>query len=82
MPVVAQDNGVCSLIEAIENANATSGQPHDDCAAGSNSGADTIVLPSNGSFSVTTYDNYSYYGYNGLPEVSSAIIIEGNGLDH
>ncbi len=32
--VTVQNDGLCSLIEAINNANATSGQPHADCVAG------------------------------------------------
>lgn len=77
--VTVANDGMCSLIEAINNANATSGTPHGDCAAGSASGADTIVLPSNGTFTLTSYDNYNDYGYNGLPEITSAIVIDGNG---
>lgn len=77
--VTIQSDGLCSLIEAINNANATTGRPHTDCVAGSPSGTDTIVLPSGGSFNLTTYDNYSYYGYNGLPAITSTVVIEGNG---
>jgi hypothetical protein len=39
------DNGWCSLIEAIQNANnKDTGRPNDDCAAGNPGGADTINL--------------------------------------
>jgi hypothetical protein len=75
--VAIQNDGICSLIEAINNAN--SGQPHTDCVGGTASGADTIVLPAGGSFKLTAYDNYDYYGYNGLPKIASAVIFEGNG---
>ena len=39
-------NGLCSLIEALENANDTvDGSVHDGCAAGNPAGVDTIQLP-------------------------------------
>jgi hypothetical protein len=77
--VAIKSDGICSLIEAINNANATTGQPHTDCVAGTPSGADTIVLPGGGLFDVNTSDNDNDYGYNGLPEIASTIIIEGDG---
>ncbi|MEZ4519281.1 MAG: hypothetical protein R3C44_21475, partial [Chloroflexota bacterium] len=44
--VAIVENGKCSLIEAILNANdTTNGALYEDCAAGNPSGADTIVLP-------------------------------------
>lgn len=73
-------NGKCSLVEAIQNANNRgSGQPNTDCAAGNPSGADIIVLPQGGAFSVNKYDNNYYYGYTALPVIDSKITVEGNG---
>ncbi|MEZ4541930.1 MAG: right-handed parallel beta-helix repeat-containing protein [Chloroflexota bacterium] len=72
-------NGKCSLIEAINNANDTNnGQAHVDCAAGNPSGADVIQLPAGGAFTVTKSVNY-YYGYTGLPLITSTVTVEGNG---
>ncbi|MBP6786321.1 MAG: hypothetical protein KA170_01930 [Candidatus Promineofilum sp.] len=77
--VNATKNSKCSLIEAIENANNTSnGQSHVDCATGNPSGADTIQLPAGGAFTVTKSVN-DYYGYSGLPLVTSTVTVEGNG---
>src|SRR6185503_709192 len=68
-------NGSCSLINAITAANtdtATGG-----CAAGS--GADTISLPG-GTITLTSVNNFaSPYNPNGLPRITSAITIAGNG---
>ena len=70
-------NGKCSLIEAILNAQATRPkQLHADCAAGNLSGADTIELPPNGMFQLTqAFDD----NYNGLPPITGAVTIDGNG---
>ena len=77
--VAVANNDKCSLIEAIENANDTNnGQPRDDCAAGDPSGADIIALPTGGAFSVNKSVDY-YYGYTGLPVISSTITVQGNG---
>jgi hypothetical protein len=72
-PAIIAD-GKCSLIEAIVNANADA-QTHADCLAGS--GPDIIVLP-RGVQTLATVDN-TVYGPTGLPVISSAITIEGNG---
>ena len=73
------NNDKCSLVEAIENANDTAnGQPRDDCAAGDPNGADIISLPTGGSFNVTKIVDY-YYGYTGLPTITSTITVQGNG---
>ncbi|MCP5099267.1 MAG: hypothetical protein GY943_27250, partial [Chloroflexi bacterium] len=73
-------NGLCSLVEAIENANDTSSDLlHADCAAGDPAGADIINLPTNGSFTLTAVYGSTHYGANGLPDISSQITIEGNG---
>jgi predicted outer membrane repeat protein len=81
--VALADNGKCSLVEAIGNANDTvDGMPnkpgHDDCAAGNPSGADVVQLPAGGSFTVNKSVNY-YYGYSALPLITSTITVEGNG---
>lgn len=77
--VAVSNNGQCSLIEAINNANSTTtGQPHADCTAGNPGGADTIVLPSGGDFVLTAVNN-TQFGANGLPVFNSTITINGNG---
>jgi len=67
--VTINSDGQCSLIEAIQNANDnTNGRPYTDCAAGTPGGADTINLPSNGTFTLTNvhvYDDAA--GEIGLP---------------
>jgi hypothetical protein len=75
-------NGICSLIEAINNANDKvdgigEGAGNSDCAAGNPGGADIIALPSGGAFSVTKSVDYSH-GYTGLPLIDSTITIQGN----
>ncbi len=70
----------CTLPEAINNANNDSQVCvgcSTDCAAGT-AGSDTITLPMNGTITLTTAHN-NFYGPNGLPPISSPIIIEGNG---
>lgn len=77
--VAIEANGRCSLIEALHNANDTAdGNVHADCDPGNPTGADTIQLPENGTFTLTTADNEQYEP-TGLPLVSSNIIISGNG---
>jgi len=76
--IVAVDDQ-CSLIEAIENANnTTTGQPHTDCTAGNPGGADTIVLPTGGTYTLTVVNNATD-GPNGLPSITSEITINGDG---
>lgn len=78
--VDADDNDLCSLVEAIDNANdTTTGLVHDDCAAGDPLGADTITLPVDGAFSVAYYLADASYGYTGLPLITSTVTIAGNG---
>ena len=81
--VVVADDGQCSLIEAIVNANNDSAlfASAGECAPGS--GPDTINLPANGTFTLTTSYTYAYYSDNGLPLIDSDITIAGNGAgDH
>ena len=73
--VAVSANGQCSLREAIINAN-NDAATHADCAAGS--GTDTITLPAAATFAIT--DSYaSYNGNTGLPQVTTTILINGNG---
>ena len=72
-PAVAAD-GLCSLIEAIINANNDS-VTYADCPAGS--GADTIELASSATY-ILDQSYVNYYGPNGLPIVGSSVTIEGH----
>ncbi len=73
--VAAGNDGQCSLIEAITNANNDSQMFGDagECVAGS--GADTINLSASSTFTLTSANN----GENGLPLITTPITIEGNG---
>ena len=62
---------VCSLREAIDNAN-DDAQTHVDCVAGS--GADTVSLTAN--VTLTLVDN-STYDDRGLPVISTDVTIDG-----
>jgi uncharacterized repeat protein (TIGR01451 family) len=73
LPDVAAD-GQCSLIEAIDNANADAAT-HADCAAGN--GADTIELTAGASYTLTAVHNANG-GNNGLPSIVSPITINGH----
>ena len=66
------NDGKCSLVEAIINAN-NDAATYADCVAGS--GADTITLPTNATFDYST----TYGSTAALPNVTSTITIEGNG---
>ena len=68
-------NGKCSLIEAIVNANADAAV-HADCPAGEE--ADTIILEEE-NYILEEADNVNEQGANGLPIITSEIVIEGNG---
>jgi len=73
--VAINANGQCSLREAIINAN-NDAATHADCAAGA-AGVDTITLAV-GTYTLT--DSFaSYSGATGLPQITSAITIDGNG---
>lgn len=77
--VAVSDNGLCSLIEAIHNANDTAtGLVHADCAAGTAGGADEISLPAGAVFTLTAADNTTY-GPSGLPVITSDMTISGDG---
>jgi hypothetical protein len=68
------DDDLCSIIEAIENANFDA-LTHDDCEAGS--GDDTIALPADATLIFTTAHN-AVGGENALPVITSTITISGN----
>ncbi|MDD5276497.1 MAG: choice-of-anchor Q domain-containing protein [Methylovulum sp.] len=73
------DGTQCTLINAINNANAdadTDGTPG-GCPAGS--GADTLNLKANKNYVLNTVDNQGA-GPNGLPTITSVITINGNGI--
>ena len=67
-------SGGCTLVDAITAAN--SDAPAGGCTAGS--GTDILVLPAGSTHTLTTVNNGTY-GANGLPVVTSAITIDGNG---
>lgn len=72
------NDGECSLTEAILNANNLSGRDRNgqDCQAGSPNDRDTITLSDN----VSIRDAFQQLdGNNGLPSITSDIVIEGNG---
>jgi hypothetical protein len=81
--VAIADNGRCSLIEAIRNANDTNnGMIYDDCAAGDPTytySGDIINLPPGGIFTITAATGDYYDAASGLPLVTSRITIEGSG---
>ena len=65
-------NGLCSLTEAIVNADSeTSAQPNPDCGPGTTNKfvLDTIILPADTVYTLT----------GPLPSIHSMILIEGNG---
>ncbi len=72
---IARD-GLCSLREAIVNAN-NDAATHVDCAAGS--AADTIHLPACAVLTVPDADHTDQTGSSGLPIVTSELVIEGHG---
>jgi hypothetical protein len=74
-PAINGGDGFCSLIEAIENANADA-QIHANCATGS--GDDTISLPNDAVLLFTASHNNTG-GANALPVITSTITIVGNG---
>ncbi|MCA9875188.1 MAG: hypothetical protein KC441_16070 [Anaerolineales bacterium] len=72
---IASGDG-CSLVEAIENANADA-QLHTECPAGDS--ADVIIL-AGGTYAYTTaHGNYAVNYDAALPNITSDITIQGNG---
>ena len=72
--IVIAANGLCSLREAIINAN-NDAATHTDCVSGA--GADTINLATGSTYTISDVDNNTDGG-NGLPSVTSVILIGGN----
>lgn len=68
-------DGLCSLVEAIDNANADAAVSA-DCPAGS--GADVIELAEASTYTFTEVHS-AYNGPNGLPYIQSEISINGHG---
>ncbi len=68
-----QNNGNCTLAEAMTAANSDSAV--DNCTPGN--GTDTITLPDHATITLTVVDN-TVKGPSGLPAVTSHIIITGN----
>jgi len=71
---VAND-GVCTISEAIINAN-DDAHTHVDCVAGS--GADTINLSADITLT-TEYENDPSWGRTGTPAISTAVVLDGQG---
>ena len=70
-------DGVCALREALINAN-NDAATYPDCPAGS--GADTIELAANSTYTLTDAPAECMAdGPNGLPSVTTAITLNGNG---
>ena len=70
--VAVSDDGQCSLIEAIQAANADTDVGGCDDAG---SGPDTIILPADSTYVLTE----TYASNTGLPVIASTITISGNG---
>lgn len=75
MVSVDNSDGLCSLREAIINAN-NDAQTYQVCPPGS--GPDAIALKAGSTYTVPDADN-SVDGQNGLPSITSQIAIAGNG---
>jgi hypothetical protein len=71
--VAVANNGVCSLREAIHNANADAQVDNTDCAIGS--GPDVIGLAAGSTYTLLDEDDPG----SGLPAIASEIVIDGNG---
>jgi hypothetical protein len=69
------DDGLCSVVEAVTNANVDA-VIYDDCAIGS--GNDTISLPADAVI-IFTVANNNTGGSNALPVITSTMTIRGNG---
>jgi hypothetical protein len=63
-PNIIDGDDLCSLIEAIENANDnTNGNVHADCTAGAPNGADTIHLEAGSTHILTQSHGFYAYAY-------------------
>src|SRR5262249_38605820 len=70
-------DSTCSLIDAIQVANGTT--TDSDCGTG-DVGSDTIILAGGATYSLPAV-NDTTDGANGLPSITSPIIIEGSGAN-
>lgn len=75
--VTIADDDLCSLREAMHNAESTAQVDNDDCPAGSG-GLDILELAAEALYTLTDADP-SASGANGLPIVTTALTIRGNG---
>ncbi|MGH9424300.1 MAG: hypothetical protein ACRD3J_30285, partial [Thermoanaerobaculia bacterium] len=73
--VAVANNGVCSLREAIHNANADAQVDNTDCVAGS--GTDTIELAANATYTLS--DAEALLDDTGLETLSTPLVLDGNG---
>jgi hypothetical protein len=73
--VAVANNGICSLREAIHNANADAQVDNSDCPAGS--GTDTLQLAAGSTYTLTDADPVSTQ--DGLPAITSTLVINGAG---
>ena len=71
---VDNNDGLCSITEAIINAN-DDAQTHSDCLAGD--GSDTITLTTN-ILLAEEYENDATWGRTGTPPITSTIILDGS----
>lgn len=68
------NDGLCSLEEAVTNANNNTAT-YSDCPAGTGTGTDTIDLNGRTVAFVTAPVAYDALGYNALPEIVDALIL-------
>jgi hypothetical protein len=73
--VAVANDGICSLREAIKNANANAQVDNTDCPAGS--GTDTLQLAAASTYTLLDADPDD--PLNGLPTITSTMIVAGNG---
>jgi len=71
-PGIVED-GLCSLAEAIENANTADPVPHPDCDPGDDSHRNRIVLGPELTYTLTEPFDEDY----GLPEITGWVMIDG-----
>jgi hypothetical protein len=70
------EDGLCSLEEAIENAN--EGAVHSDCVAG-NQGLDVVDLGHGATYTLEDIHHEGEQGFFGLPAITSSLLINGHG---
>lgn len=75
-PVINPGDGLCSLVEAIDNANSDGDTSSGDCPA--RAGQDIIELGSAETYTLTAVHD-SIDGSNGLPSITSTITLNDHG---